>query len=119
MSRYCISTPEVKKQKKILFKYNSFSIQTKDIRGKIFVNGWRKYNYYSEVDIIFQGEIHVKYNGKQLWLDSSILNRSRVSKIKCNKLIRRFAFFTTRHYLSYFSISLRSNQFTIKKVKWI
>jgi hypothetical protein len=119
MSRYCLNTPEVKKTKKLLFKYNEFEVKTNRISGKVTIKNWRKYNYYNEIDIIFEGEIFVKMGKKKVWINSSVLNLPNVSLILSNKLIRKYVWKDTKDFLNYFSISLKVGQFTIKKVKWL
>lgn len=119
MSRYCLNTPEVKKTKRILSKYNQFEVKTNRISGKVTIKNWRKYNYYNEIDIIFEGEIFAKMDKKQVWIDSSVLKLPNISLILCNKLIRKYVWKDSKNFLNYFSISLKVGQFQIKKVKWL
>lgn len=119
MSRYCLNTPEVKKTKKFLLKYNEFEIKSNNIEGKVKITNWRKYPHYHEVDIVFEGQIWANYARKLCWIDSSILKVEGVSLIRCNKMIRKRVWKDLRCFLSYFGINLKIGQYTIKKVKWI
>lgn len=119
MSRYCHSTDEVKKTKKILSKHKQFEVKTPKAVGYVTVKNWRKYNYYNEVDIIFDGQIFVNYTKKLQWIDASVLKTKNVSLIKCNKIIRRLLWKEVNNFLYYFSISFQPGQLVIKKVKWI
>jgi len=119
MARYCLNTPEVKKTKKILLKYNQFEVKNQEISGVIKITNWRTYRHYDEVDIIFDGIIWATFQNKKQWIDSSVLRVPNVSLIRCNKMIRRRAWKELRHFLNYFGIYLKTNQYVIKKLKWI
>lgn len=121
MSNYCIKSDSTKRVKKYLTKFGELKIDTDKIRGKILITGYRKYNFYEEIDLTFQGEIYARVNFKKSeWYSSDILDGKnfRVSKIKVNRLIKRCLFKDLSRYLNYFSISIH-NHCDIKKINWL
>lgn len=120
-----LRTKSTKATSKILRKYgNKISINNSNIKGTFTVKNYRKYNFHSEVDIVFEGEIFVNYLGKKTWYPSSIMDDRkfnggrRVSKIKVNRFIRKNMFFDVKTYLKYFDVDI-SYYDLIKKISWL
>ena len=125
MSRYVITDDNTKTVKKILKKHSKKQVSANNefMKGTFTVKTYRKYEFREEVDILFEGEIYAKYRRPlqpltREWFKSDILQHRGVSKIKVNKLIRRFLFDDVKTYLAYFGISLRYPE-QIKKITWI
>ena len=125
MSRYVINDDVTKSVKKILKKHSKkqVSVNNECMKGTFTIKTYRKYEFREEVDILFEGEIYVKYKRPlqpltREWFQSDILQDRGVSKIKVNKLLRRFLFDDVQTYLAYFGIRLRFVE-EIKKVTWI
>lgn len=125
MSRYVINDDMTKSVKKILKKHSKkqVSVNNEFMKGTFTVKTYRKYEFREEVDILFEGEIYAKYRRPlqpltREWFKSDILRDRGVSKIKVNKLIKRYLFDDIQTYLAYFGIRLRFVE-EIKKVTWI
>jgi len=86
---HMLRTTQAKSITKVVKKFgNKISISNNYLRGTFTIKNYRKYSHLEEVDIIFEGEIHVNYNRKKDWYNSSIMTNPlpnvRVSKIKVN-----------------------------------
>lgn len=117
-----LRTTQAKSITKVVKKFgNQISISNNYLRGTFTIKNYRKYSHLDEVDITFEGEIHVNYNRKKDWYNSSIMTNPlpnvRVSKIKVNRFIRRNMFFDVKTYLKYFDIELPYYDL-IKKIIW-
>lgn len=117
-----LKTPESKKRREVLKKFlKDVEVNTKNIRGKFSVVGYRKYSFYEEVDVVFDGQFFGRYKGKNDWIHSSVLeNRkeTRVSLIKVNKILRRNLFKDIEIHCKYFSVDVRDYS-SIKKINWV
>ena len=125
MSRYVINDDMTKSVKKILKKHSKkqVSVNNEFMKGTFTVKTYRKYEFREEVDILFEGEIYAKYRRPlqpltREWFKSDILRDRGVSKIKVNKLIKKYLFDDIQTYLAYFGVRLRFVE-EIKKVTWI
>jgi hypothetical protein len=122
MRRQCINDEDSKATKKALKKFSKKDIMgfNKRLKGLFNIVGFRKYEFTSEVDVEFNGELFAIYDSSTgpTWLKSDIYNKKGISKIKVNKLIKRLIFNEVRDHVAYFGINLR---FTgeIKKIKWV
>ena len=119
---HMLRTTQAKSITKVVKKFgNKISISNTYLRGTFTIKNYRKYSHLDEVDIIFEGEIHVNFNRKKDWYNSSIMTNPlpnvRVSKIKVNRFIRRNMFFDVKTYLKYFDIELPYYDL-IKKIIW-
>ncbi len=125
MSRYVINDDMTKSVKKILKKHSKkqVSVNNEFMKGTFTVKTYRKYQFREEVDILFEGEIYAKYRRPlqpltREWFKSDILRDRGVSKIKVNKLIKKYLFDEVQTYLAYFGVRIRFIE-EIKKVTWI
>lgn len=125
MSRYVINDDMTKSVKKILKKHSKkqVSVNNEFMKGTFTVKTYRKYEFREEVDILFEGEIYAKYRRPlqpltREWFKSDILRDRGVSKIKVNKLIKKYLFDEVQTYLAYFGVRIRFIE-EIKKVTWI
>ena len=117
MSRYCIQSPEVKAMKKVLSKLGIISIDNSDIKGTIKITNFRKDQFSGEVDVVFEGKAKFSVNRKVDFHDSSLLDRTK-SKIKINRIIRRYIHREVRLRMMYFDVDIKYYHY-IKKFKWI
>ena len=123
MPSYVINTEENLGKRKLVKKYGKkIPIQSQVIRGHYQITGYRKYKYHEEVDIIFEGEIYVFFDGKRDWFDSSFLKyKTRrglgVSKIKVNRLLRKNLIKKITDFVKFFDIELKTYH-EITKLKW-
>jgi hypothetical protein len=102
---------------------NKIPVKNDYVDGEITVTKYRKYNFYEEVDIIFEGKIKGKVSFSSEWYGSEIINGTKkfgwtASKIKVNRLIRRHVFETVKDRLRFFNVTLTRYNY-IKKVKWV
>jgi len=125
MSRYVINDDMTKSVKKILKKHSKkqVSVNNEFMKGTFTIKTYRKYEFREEVDILFEGEIYAKYRRPlqpltREWFKSDILRDRGVSKIKVNKLIKKYLFDEVQTYLAYFGVRIRFIE-EIKKVTWI
>ena len=120
---HMLRTPSTKATTKVLKKYGQkISISNHYLRGTFTIKNFRDYNHIVEVDVEFQGDIHVNYNRKKDWFNSSVMtpngsNGSRVSNIKVNRFIKRNMFSELKSYLMYFDVNLGYYD-CIKKITW-
>jgi hypothetical protein len=117
MSRYCIQTPEVKAHKKLLPKVGVIHIDNSEVVGKIMITNMRKYQFSGEVDVVFEGKAKFTVNRQKDFYDSSLLKKG-VSKIKVNRIIRRYIHKEVKLRMMYFDIDVKYYHY-IKKFKWI
>ena len=117
MARYCIQSPEIKANKKMLSKLGVISINNSDVVGTITITNFRKYQFSGEVDVVFEGKARFNVNRKVDFYDSSLLKRT-TSKIKINRIIRRYIHKEVKLRMMYFDIDVKYEHY-IKKFKWI
>lgn len=117
MARYCIQSPEVKANKKMLSKLGVIPINNSDIIGTITITNFRKYQFSGEVDVVFKGKAKFTVNKKVDFYDSSLLKQTR-SKIKVNRVLRRYILKEVKLRMMYFDIEVKYEHY-IKKFKWI
>jgi len=122
MSRYLLKTQEAKGLNTLIQKYgNKIPISTEKIRGYFTILRHRNYTHYSQVDVLFEGEIYCVVNRKREWYCSKITQEQfilfKISKIKLNRLIRKSIYTSLRDYLKYFSVELRHYS-EITKISW-
>ncbi len=117
MARYCIQSPEIKANKKMLSKLGVIPINNSDVVGTITITNFRKYQFSGEVDVIFEGKARFNVNRKVDFHDSSLLKRT-TSKIKINRIIRRYIHKEVKLRMMYFDIDVKYEHY-IKKFKWI
>ena len=117
MARYCIQSPEIKANKKMLSKLGVIPINNSDVVGTITITNFRKYQFSGEVDVIFEGKARFNVNRKVDFHDSSLLKRT-TSKIKINRIIRRYIHKEVKLRMMYFDIDVKYESY-IKKFKWI
>lgn len=123
MARYVIKTESTKSLKTVVTKFGSeIPVSNDRVRGVFTIKNYRKYSYSEEVDVEFKGEIHVRWNRKTDWYDSSIcdkvVNKQKVSKVKLNRFLRKSLLNEVKTHLNYFDVCLRIYS-DIKKVNWI
>lgn len=118
MARYCIKSPEVNAIKRLFKKLDYFEINTPEIKGKLKIVGYRKYKWDCEVDVEFKGKARMRCGrNTPEFFDSSILKRPRVSKVKVNRIIRRYIQTTIDNKMKYVCDSVRLYS-CIKKLTW-
>ena len=120
MPRYTIEDTESKAIKKSLIKWREIPVRNQGLKGTIIIKNYRKYQYRSEVDIEFKGEIFVRlYNENRRWYSSDILTNGRVnvSKIKLNRYIRKNSLKDIQMRMRYFGVNVDEYQ-NVNKIKW-
>jgi len=113
------NTKAIKKALK-KFSGNDISLTNGTLRGSFKIKNFRKYPMHHEVDIEFKGEIFAKTSvleGKR-WYSSEIYGQKNISKIKVNKLIKRYLLVEVKSHAAYFGIDVKWVE-SIKKVTWI
>ena len=111
-------TPSVKTTKTVLTKFaKSVPVSNNNIKGTFTITNYRRYNYYEEIDVNFQGSIFVYHNGKKTWFTPKELGKN-VSKIKLNRFLRKSLYKELETYLRYFSVKIKYYNW-IKKIEWI
>ena len=114
---YCIRTPHTKAIKKALIKYGTIKINNDDAIGTIAFKTVRVYNIHWEVEVEFKGKASFRVGHKKGLYDSSLLKKN-VSKIKVNRIIKRYLQKEIDMRLRYLGGRLVSYH-DIKKIKWI
>lgn len=115
---YCIRTPHTKAIRKALLKYGTIKIDTYDIVGTLSFTTVRVYNLHWEVEIEFKGKAAFKVGlNKKEFYDSSLMKRN-VSKVRINRILKRYMQKEIDMRLRYFGGRLVS-YYDIKKIKWV
>lgn len=122
MASYLIKTEEAKSLNSLIQKYgNKVPISNDKVRGYFTILRHRNYTHYSQVDVVFEGEIYCVLNRKREWYCSKITQEQfigfKISKVKLNRLIRKSIYTSLRDYLKYFSVELRHYS-EITKISW-
>jgi hypothetical protein len=120
MPRYTIDDTESKAIKKSLVKWGEIPVRNQGLKGTIIIKNYRKYQYRSEVDIEFKGEIFVRlYNENRRWYSSDILTNGRVSisKVKLNRYLRKNSLAEIQIRMRYFGVQIDEYQY-VTKIKW-
>jgi len=112
-----IKCDHTKNLKKLILKWGEIPVDDNFLKGTIKMVNHRKYQFTSEIDIVFEGKIFVTINGRESWIDSSFLTNRRVSIVRLNKFFRRKCYSYIKHRLNYFDILIRYNT-DIKKINW-
>ena len=120
MKGYVIKTPEAKALRRVVKKYGTLNIKDDNIEGTIQITHYRQYDYQEEVDVTFVGKIYVKYGVSYVWFDHQLYTKDikRISKLKLNRVLRKFFINHLRSHLLIFSVQLNYAA-DIKTVKWI
>ena len=116
-----INDSECKAIKKAVKKFSGAEIHPTNgtLRGSFKIVNFRKYYMHHEVDVEFVGEIFGKtsmFEGKK-WLSSEIYGQKNISKIKVNKLIKRYLLTEVKNHASFFGIDIKWLE-NIKKITW-
>jgi hypothetical protein len=112
-----IKCDHTKNLKKLILKWGEIPVDDSSLKGTIKMVNHRKYQFTSEIDIVFEGEIFATINGRESWIDSSFVTSHKVSIVKLNKFFRRKCYSHIKHRLNYFDILIRHNT-DIKKINW-
>jgi len=120
--RYVINDDETKSIKKVIRKFGKSDISkfNSKLSGSFTIINFRKYRYYDEVDLVFNGKLLGRSDtiSSAKWYTSEVYKQDGFSKIKINKIIKQNIFQEVKNYCNYFGINLRW-QSDIKKIKWI
>jgi len=117
MSKYCIKTDYVKAVKKTMRRLGPVTVSNSNIFGEFSIVGLRKYSYSIEVDIEFTGKVLFRMGHNRQFFDSSILQRYNASKIKINRIIKKYLLKEVRMRVNYFDLDMRYYS-DIKKITW-
>ncbi len=118
MARYTVNTDEVKVTKQVLGRLGELKLEAKNIKGVVKIVGYRKYVYRNEVDIEFTGTVYAQRRSVPEWLPTELLKSTTFSKIKVNRLVRKYLFPELRCHLRYLGVELKYLT-DIKKLKLI
>lgn len=121
MLEHTNKTIESKSIKKAVKKFGTTFVNTDRIVGTVEIVGYRKYEIYEEVDIVFKGKIKARVDfSNPEWIDLSDIKKygGKISKVKLNRFIRNSLFFDLSCRMKYFGIDLKTYK-VIKKIKWI
>jgi hypothetical protein len=120
MKGYVIKTPEAKALRRVVKKYGTLEINDDKVKGTIKITHYRQYDYEEHVDVTFQGKVYVRYGGILMWVDyKKVMEDSKcISKLKLNKVLRRFFFAYLQSHLLFFGVRLNYSA-DVKGVKWI
>ena len=103
--------------KKVILKWGEIPVDNNYLKGVIKINGYRRYTFSSEVDVVFEGKIFVRVNRTSEWYDTSIYNKYKISKVKLNRFLRKKCLEEIKIRLNYFDVSLNDYS-SIKKINW-
>jgi len=127
MKRQLIKNPVLDKVTKRFIKRGfqvngnklSGTLKIKKIRSYPTGMSWSPFAY--EVDIIFEGNLYANCGQGSAWLDSSVLTKEHISKIKVNKFIKKEVKDIVIDSLNLFGIQELKyyDQFVINKVSWV
>lgn len=118
MARYCLKTNQTRGIKKALKKWGQITIDDDNFKGVVTIKNVRKYAAWHEADIELKGMAAFRYDRKKCLFASEIQKRQNVSKIKINRILRKYAFQYVSMRLKYFDVDLRDT-YNIKKIIWL
>jgi len=91
-------------------------ITNQELIGNIIITSFRKYINYDEVDVVFEGKAKFTFNRVKDFYDSGLFKKN-VSKIKVNRILRKYVINEVRIRMKYLDIDVRYYHY-IKKFKW-
>ena len=118
MGRYCLNTNQTRGIKRALKKWGQIIVDDENFKGVITIKNVRKYAAWHEADIELKGMAAFRYDRKKCLFASEIQKRQNVSKIKINRILRKYAFQYVSMRLKYFDVDLRDT-YNIKKIIWL
>jgi hypothetical protein len=118
MGRYCLNTNQTKGIKKALKKWGQIVVDDENFKGVITIKNVRKYPAWHEADVELKGMATFNYNRKKTLYPSEIQKTQGVSKIKINRILRKYTFQYVSMRLKYFDVDLRDT-YNIKKITWL
>jgi hypothetical protein len=118
MARYCLQTNQVKGIKKALKKWGKITVDDDLAKGCITIKNVRKYNLHWEADVEFDGTMFLKYAKVKEFYTSEVKNYRGVSKIKLNRIMRKYLYNHITFRLKYFEVDIR-DYYNIKKITWL
>lgn len=119
MSKTLIVNPNTKGRKKLLKKFvKDIEVSNRFIRGQFSVVGYRKYSYYTEVDIAFKGQIYVRFKKHLDWYNPQFLVERGGSVVRINRMVRKKIIDEISINLRCFSVDI-GHYSAIKKLKYI
>ena len=123
MAKNVKTDQESKTLKNIILKFSKdIDIENKNVRGTFTIKNVRKYEHFTEVDVIFKGCIYARVGRTLDWYDSSILNKEhkgyKISKIKLNRFLKKSILRDVSINLKYFSENIKFYT-DIKKIEWV
>jgi len=120
MKRYVVKTSDAKTLRRVVKKYGTLNIKDDNLDGTIQITHYRQYDFEEQVDVTFVGKIHVRYGGGLMWLDHQRVTQDmkNISKLKLNRVLRKFFFPHLQSHLLFFGVRLNYSA-DVKTVKWI
>ena len=114
-----ITTQQSRGRKTLLKKFiKDVEVSNTKIKGTFSISGYRKYSFYSEVDIEFKGEIWVRFNRTTGWFSPKQLIDKGASIVRVNRLVRQKLLPEISFNKLCFSVEVRCLS-DIKKLKYI
>jgi hypothetical protein len=118
MARYTVENDYTKGVKKSLKDWGVLPISNEHVDGVIKIQNYRKYNWREEVDVVFEGKIHVRVaRTKKEWHTNSIVKTHNISKVLLNRFLRKNCLFEVKTRMKYFGVEI-ADYIDIKKIKW-
>lgn len=113
-----IKTPRTQELKSVVLKY-CHGVKTKNVNliGTFTIKNLRVYSYHVEIEVEFQGKVFLRYPRVGQWFDSSLWSQKNISKIKLNRILRKYLFDDITFQLNMFGLNFKYWD-CIKKIKW-
>lgn len=123
MGRYMKKDQDSLNQYLLVKKYGKkITVKHSILDGTFTILNIRKYQNYTEVDVVFEGLVLCTINRKREWYDSKIQDKDyvgfKISKIKLNRLIRKTIYKDIKDFLNYFCIKGLKRYSYISKISW-
>jgi hypothetical protein len=106
------------KNKKSLKKFGSIPVSDSNLECTIEITNIRYYRLYWEADVKIHGKVSLRLNRELSFRDSSIQRLKGVSKIKLNRILRKFVHKHVDMRLRYFGGKIDYYD-RIKKITWV
>ena len=117
MPRYQINDSQSQVSKKLIKKIGEFPVNDNNLIGYVRLLRIRKYTFSWEVDVEFDGEAFFRLNKKGSFHKSKILSVPNISKIKVNRILKKYLAKYVDLRLRYFGARLKWYT-DIKVIKW-
>lgn len=119
MGSTLVKTKNTETINRCIKKFGKVQVSNVTLEGHLVISRYRQYTYYTEADVTFFGKIYCKIGTNRKWYtkDELFSAAKNISKIRLNRLIRKYIIKDLREHLTYFGVEIKHYS-QIKKINW-